>query len=199
MSPRLASFTAVTLLASSAAASPFDPPGPLPSVPYVATAGPIVEKMLEMARVTDKDVVYDLGCGDGRIVITAATRYGARGVGIDYDATRIREANVNAIQARVTDKVKFIKGDLYQADVSEATVVTLYLLPEVNLALRPILWRQLPVGARVVSHNYHMGDEGLRSRRSTPAVGSCTPGRSSRSTRSNAPRGFARRGCDSRS
>ena len=159
MSSRLASFAAAILLAPSAAASPFDRPGPLPTVPYVATAEPIVEKMLEMAKVTDKDVVYDLGCGDGRIVITAATRYGARGVGIDYDATRIREANVNAIQARVTDKVKFIKGDLYQANVSEATVVTLYLLPEVNLALRPILWRQLPVGARVVSHNYHMGDE----------------------------------------
>ena len=159
MNSPIASFAAVIMLVPSVAASPFDVRGPLPSVPYVATAEPIVEKMLEMAKVTDKDVVYDLGCGDGRIVITAATRYGARGVGIDYDATRIREANVNAIQAKVTDKVKFIRGDLFKADVSEATVVTLYLLPEVNLALRPILWRQLPVGARVVSHNYHMGDE----------------------------------------
>jgi SAM-dependent methyltransferase len=159
MSPRLASVAAALLLMPSVAAAQFDHPRPVPTVPYVSTAGPIVEKMLEMARVTDKDVVYDLGCGDGRIVIAAATRYGARGVGIDYDPVRIREANVNAIQAKVTDKVKFIKGDIYRADVSEATVVTLYLLPEVNLALRPVLWRQLPVGARVVSHNYHMGDE----------------------------------------
>ena len=156
---RPASFAAAMLLVPSVAAAQFEHPGPLPTVPYVSTAEPIVDKMLEMANVTGKDVVYDLGCGDGRIVITAATRYGARGVGIDYDPTRIREAHANAIRAQVTDKVKFIKGDIFKANVSEATVVTLYLLPEVNRALRPILWQQLPVGARVVSHNYHMGDE----------------------------------------
>ena len=160
MHPRLASFAAVMLLAPSVAAAQFAPyAGPLPSVPYVATAEPIVEKMLEMAKVTDKDVVYDLGCGDGRIVITAAKRYGARGVGIDNNPARIWEANQNSVRANVTDKVKFVDGDLFRANFSEATVVTLYLLPEVNLALRPKLWRDLPVGARVVSHNYHMGDE----------------------------------------
>ena len=155
MTLRLASVAAVMLLVPLVAAAQSS----LPSVPYVATAEPIVDKMLEMAKVTGKDVVYDLGCGDGRIVITAAKRFGARGVGIDLDPVRIKEANENAVQAKVTDKVKFIQGDLYRANFSEATVVTLYLLPEVNIALRPLLWRQLPVGARVVSHNYHMGEE----------------------------------------
>ena len=130
-----------------------------PRVPYVPTPVPVVEKMLEMAAVTGKDVVYDLGCGDGRIVITAAKKYGARGVGIDINPVRIAEANENLRNENVGDKVKFLVGDIFEANFREATVVTLYLLPDINLELRPHLWRQLPVGARVVSHDYDMGDD----------------------------------------
>ena len=131
----------------------------LPTVPYVPTPQSVVDKMLEMAKVGAKDVVYDLGCGDGRIVVTAAKRHGARGVGIDLNPERIAEANANAREANVTDKVRFTTGDLFEADFSEATVVTLYLLPQVNLALRPQLWRQLKVGTRIVSHDFDMGDD----------------------------------------
>jgi tRNA A58 N-methylase Trm61 len=131
----------------------------LPSVPYVPTPQDVVDKMLEMAKVTSKDVVYDLGCGDGRIVITAAKRHGARGVGIDLNPDRIKEANENLKAAGVGDKVRFVEGDLFKSNFSEATVVTLYLLPQVNAALRPQLWRQLKVGTRVVSHAFDMGPE----------------------------------------
>ena len=103
------------------------------------------------------DVVYDLGCGDGRIPIAAAKTYGARGVGIDIDPERIREANANAKEAGVTDKVKFINGDLFTADISEATVVTLYLLPSLNEKLIPKLKSELKPGARIVSHQFDMG------------------------------------------
>lgn len=130
----------------------------LPTVPYVPTPQEVVDKMLQMARVGAKDVVYDLGCGDGRIVVTAARRFGARGVGIDLNPERIAEANANARAAKVEHKVKFMTGDLFQADFSEATVVMLYLLPAVNAALRPQLWKQLKVGTRVVSHEFDMGD-----------------------------------------
>jgi precorrin-6B methylase 2 len=129
-----------------------------PDVPYVPTPERVVDEMLRMANVTSKDILYDLGSGDGRIVITAARRYGARGVGIDIDPERIREANENAQKAGVTHLVKFIEGDIFQADISEATVVTLYLLPAVNLQLRPRLLRELRPGTRIVSHNYDMGD-----------------------------------------
>jgi ribosomal protein L11 methylase PrmA len=129
-----------------------------PDVIFVPTPNDVVDKMLEMARVTAKDIVYDLGSGDGRIVITAAQKYGARGVGIDIDPERIREANENAARARVADKVRFIQGDLFQADISEATVVTLYLLTELNLKLRPKLLQELKPGTRVVSHAFAMGD-----------------------------------------
>jgi SAM-dependent methyltransferase len=128
-------------------------------VPYVPTPQEVVDKMLEMASVGSKDVVYDLGCGDGRIVITAARQKGARGVGIDLSPDRITEANANARAAGVQERVKFMEGDLFKADFSEATVVTLYLLPSVNLSLRPQLWRQLKVGTRVVSHAFDMGPE----------------------------------------
>ncbi len=128
-------------------------------VPYVPTPQPVVDKMLELARVGKNDVVYDLGCGDGRVVITAASKYGARGVGIDINPQRIAEANANLKTAGVADKVKFMVGDLFAADVSDATVVTLYLLPSVNRTLRPRLWKQLKVGARVVSHDFDMGPE----------------------------------------
>jgi len=131
----------------------------LPTVPYVPTPDEVVDKMLTMAKVGKDDVVYDLGCGDGRIVITAARKYGARGVGIDLNPERIKEANENLQKARVGDRVKFMVGDLFESDFSEATVVTLYLLPQVNAALRPQLWRQLKAGTRVVSHAFDMGPE----------------------------------------
>ncbi|PPE71571.1 methyltransferase domain-containing protein [Caldimonas thermodepolymerans] len=128
-------------------------------VPYVPTPQPVVDRMLQLARVGPDDVVYDLGCGDGRVVITAAKAYGARGIGIDIDPQRIAEARANAKRAGVTDKVEFRIGDLFEADFSEATVVTLYLLPSINQRLRPQLWRQLRVGARVVSHDFDMGSQ----------------------------------------
>jgi len=129
----------------------------LPKVPYVTTPQDIVDRMLSMAKVGRDDVVYDLGCGDGRIVNSAARRYGARGVGIDLDPERIQEANANARAAGVQDRVRFRQADLFRTDFSPATVVMLYLLFEVNLQLMPQLWRQLRVGARVVSHDFHMG------------------------------------------
>ncbi len=127
-------------------------------VPYVPTPEVIVERMLRMAKVGKDDLVYDLGCGDGRIVVTAASKYGARGVGYDLNPQRINESNANAVKAGVTDRVRFVQGDLFQADLSGATVVTLYLLPDVNLKLRPKLFAELKPGTRVVSHNYGMGD-----------------------------------------
>jgi SAM-dependent methyltransferase len=127
-------------------------------VPYVPTPQPVVDKMLELAAVTKNDVVYDLGSGDGRIVITAAKKYGVRGVGVDIDPERVKEANANAVLAGVADRVKFIEQDLFKTDLKEASVVTLYLLPEVNLRLRPKLWSELNPGTRVVSHACDMGD-----------------------------------------
>lgn len=131
----------------------------LPTVPYVPTPQEVVDKMLDMAKVGKNDVVYDLGCGDGRIVITAARNRGARGVGIDINPERIKEANENLKAAGVQGRVKFVEADLFASDFSEATVVTLYLLPQVNAALRPQLWKQLKVGTRVVSHAFDMGPE----------------------------------------
>lgn len=127
-------------------------------VPYVPTRQKVVDAMLKLAKVTKNDVVYDLGCGDGRIVITAAKEYGATGVGIDIDPKRIEEANENAREAGVTDKVKFINADLFEADFSKASVVMLYLLTSVNLQLRPQLLEQLKPGTRIVSHSFGMGD-----------------------------------------
>ncbi|WP_276496279.1 SAM-dependent methyltransferase [Pontibacter litorisediminis] len=129
-----------------------------PDVPYVPTRQNVVDAMLELAKVTKDDVVYDLGCGDGRIVITAAKKYGATGTGIDINPDRIQEANENAREAGVTDKVRFIEGDLFEEDFSPATVVTLYLLPAVNQKLRPQLLEQLKPGTRIVSHAFDMGD-----------------------------------------
>ena len=130
-----------------------------PDVPFVPTKQEIVEEMLRVAGVKPGDVVYDLGCGDGRIVITAARQFGARGVGVDIDPQRIAEANANAKRARVEQQVKFMIGDLFDADITEATVVTLYLLPDVNLRLKPKLLRDLKPGTRVVSHDFSMGDD----------------------------------------
>jgi SAM-dependent methyltransferase len=127
-------------------------------VPYVPTKEPVLDRMLQMGQVKSGDVLYDLGCGDGRIVIAAAKRFGTRGVGIDIDPVRIAEARENARKAGVADRVKFIQGDLFDADIKDATVVTLYLLPDVNLKLRPKLLSELKPGTRIVSHNYDMGD-----------------------------------------
>lgn len=129
-----------------------------PDVIYVPTSELTVLAMLEMAGVDSSDIVYDLGSGDGRIVITAAQKFGAKGVGIDIDPKRIKEANENAKAAKVTDKVEFIQGDLFQSDFSEASVVTLYLLSSLNERLRPILMKQLKPGTKIVSHAFKMGD-----------------------------------------
>ncbi len=129
-----------------------------PDVIYVPTPQPVVDAMLELAGVGRDDVLYDLGSGDGRIPVTAARRFGTRGVGIDIEPVRIREANANARAAGVTDLVTFRREDLFQTDFSEATVVTLYLLPKLNLRLRPILLEQLKPGTRIVSHAFDMGD-----------------------------------------
>lgn len=126
-------------------------------VPYFTTPPTVVDEMLRLAQLSKNDVLYDLGSGDGRIVIAAAQKYGVRGVGIDIDPERIREANENARRAGVSDRVRFVQQDLFQADFSEATVVTLYLLPSINLKLRPKLLRELKPGTRVVSHAFDMG------------------------------------------
>jgi len=124
----------------------------------VPTPQHVVDRMLELAEVTSKDVVYDLGCGDGRIVITAAKKYGAHAVGVDYDPDRIKESLANAKAAGVENLVSFKLEDAMQVDVSPATVVTLYLLTASNASLRPILTRQLKPVARIVSHAFGMGD-----------------------------------------
>lgn len=128
-------------------------------VPYEPTPPAVVTKMLELAKVGREDVVYDLGSGDGRIVIAAVRDYHAqRGVGIDIDPQRIKEANQNAQEAKVTDRVTFREGDIFEEDFSEATVVTLYLLSSVNLRLRPRLLEELSPGTRIVSQTFDMGD-----------------------------------------
>jgi ribosomal protein L11 methylase PrmA len=114
--------------------------------------------MLTLARVTPADVVYDLGSGDGRILITAAKVHGARGVGYDIDPERVREATENAVKAGVDKRVRFVLGDLFEADLKEATVVTLYLLQSLNIKLRPKLFAELRPGTRIVSHDFDMGD-----------------------------------------
>ena len=126
--------------------------------PFVPTPQDVVDRMLDLAGVTEEDVVYDLGCGDGRIVITAAERYGARGVGVDIDPQRIAESKANAERAGVSHLVQFVQQDAMEVDLSDATVVTLYLLSSSNMKLRPMLTRQLKPGARIVSHAFNMGD-----------------------------------------
>jgi len=132
--------------------------------PWVPTPQPVVDRMLELAGVTGKDVVYDIGCGDGRIIITAARRYGARGVGIDIDPAMIEESERGARSAGVERQVKFVCMDATKADISEATVVSLYLLPESNALVRPLLDAQLRPKSRVVCHNYSIpGWEGKQT------------------------------------
>jgi len=130
-----------------------------PDVIYVPTPQPVVDAMLELAKVKRSDVVYDLGSGDGRIVITAAKKYGASGVGFEIDQALVKKARANAAAAGVSDRVRFVTQDLFTADLSRASVVTLYLLQSINERLRPKLVRQLKPGARIVSHVFNMGPE----------------------------------------
>ncbi len=136
---------------------PQEPPSEK-EAPYVPTPRHIVLRMLELADVSEDDVVYDLGSGDGRFIITAAKEFGARGVGIEIDPDLVKRAQMNAKQAGVADRVEFRRGDLFEADLSEATVVTLYLWPTMNNRLRPKLKDELDPGARVVSHDFGIDD-----------------------------------------
>ncbi|MBW4631589.1 MAG: class I SAM-dependent methyltransferase [Iphinoe sp. HA4291-MV1] len=130
-----------------------------PDVVYVPTPPEVVDRMLKVAKVGKSDILYDLGSGDGRIPITAVQKYGVKkAIGIDIDPKRIKEANENAKKAGVTDKVKFLRQDLFKSNFSEATVVTLYLLPELNVRLRSQLFKQLKPGTRIVSHAFDMGE-----------------------------------------
>ena len=144
-------------LAAQATSTPAQQPGlRRPDVIYVPTRQAVVDAMLKVANVKAGDVVYDLGCGDGRIVVTAAL-LGARGIGIDIDPARVKDANANVARAGVGDRVKILNQDLFTTDFSDASVVALYLLPSLNLKLRPTLWKLKP-GTRIVSHDFDMGD-----------------------------------------
>ena len=153
----LSAAIAMLVVAVTAAAQP--PAKQQPDVIYVPTPQPVVEAMLELAQVKRGDVVYDLGSGDGRIVIAAAKKYGARGVGFEIDPALVKKARENAVAAGVASQVRFVTQDLFTADLSRATVVTLYLLQSLNERLRPKLVRQLKPGARIVSHVFNMGPE----------------------------------------
>ena len=133
-------------------------PARRPDVIFVPTPEAVVEAMLQVANVTKNDTVYDLGCGDGRIPVTAAKKYGARGVCFDIDPQRIKEANENVAKNNVGNLVKVVEGDLFEQDLSGATVVTLYLLPSLNVKLMPKLMKELKPGTRIVSHAFDMGD-----------------------------------------
>ena len=133
-------------------------PARTPDVHFVPTDTTKVREMLTAAQVGSEDLVYDLGCGDGRIVISAAKQYGARGVCVDIDPARIRESRKNADTAGVARRIEFVEGDLFEQDLSKATVVTLYLLPSLNQRLRPKLFKELRPGTRIVSNAFDMGD-----------------------------------------
>lgn len=155
---RLSATLLVTALLASSALAQDAKPKRDPDVPYVPTTERAVEEMLKLAVVKKTDVLYDLGCGDGRIVITAAKKYGAHGVGIDINPVRIEEAKANAKKEGVEHLVRFEEQDLFDAKIGDATVVTLFLLPSVNLKLRPKLMADLKPGTRVVSNTFDMGD-----------------------------------------
>ncbi|BAU10122.1 hypothetical protein LEP3755_06020 [Leptolyngbya sp. NIES-3755] len=142
---------------SPAPATTAQSPTPQLDVPYVPTPEAVVDAMLKVAKVGKNDVLLDLGSGDGRIPITAAKRFGTRGFGVDIDPERIKEANANAKKEGVTDLVQFAQQDLFKTDLTKATVITLYLLPRINLQLRPQLLKLKP-GTRIVSHAFDMGD-----------------------------------------
>jgi ribosomal protein L11 methylase PrmA len=149
-------FLALLLLSAAGAAAP-QAATQHPDVIFVPTPQEVVDKMLELAKVGKGDVLYDLGSGDGRIPVTAAMRYGIRATGIDIDPQRIAEANENAKKNGVSHLVRFLQEDLFKAKFSEATVVTLYLLPDLNVKLRPRLLAELKPGTRIVSHQFDMG------------------------------------------
>jgi SAM-dependent methyltransferase len=153
----LGSLAALVLFGSLAVAQTAQPKHE-PDVPYVPTTEEAVTAMLKLADVKPSDIVYDLGCGDGRIVIAAAKEYGAHGVGVDINPVRIAEAKENAKKAGVENLVRFEEDDLFDADIHEATVVTLFLLNSVNEKLRPKLLKDLKPGTRVVSNTFGMGD-----------------------------------------
>jgi SAM-dependent methyltransferase len=134
------------------------PTAPTPDIHYVPTSSGVADAMLKLAHTTPADVVYDLGSGDGRIVIAAAKKFGARGVGVELDADLIKDAVKNAAKAGVSDRVTFRQEDLFKTDLSDATVVTLYLSNSINMRLGVILQRELKPGARIVSHRFTMGD-----------------------------------------
>jgi SAM-dependent methyltransferase len=157
MRVQISSFAAAILSVAALAAQTTQPVH-APDVGFVPTTQEAVQAMLKLADVKKADVVYDLGCGDGRIVIAAAKDYGAHGVGIDINPERIKEAKENARKAGLVDLVRFEENDLFQADIRDATVVTLFLLPSVNLRLRPKLLQELKPGTRIVSHTFDMGD-----------------------------------------
>jgi hypothetical protein len=157
ISPGLLAVISVAAIAAGPA-SPGHAQGPPLDVPYVPTPQEVVDRMLQMAGVGPNDYLVDLGSGDGRIPITAAKRFGTRGFGVDLNPVRVKEAVANAKEAGVSDKVRFVEGDLFKTDFSQATVLTLYLLPTVNLRLRPVILDVLKPGTRVVSHAFHMGD-----------------------------------------
>jgi SAM-dependent methyltransferase len=158
MPMRKCSHLVVALLSIAALGAQNAKPKREPDVPYVPTTEAAVQAMLKLAGVKKSDIVYDLGCGDGRIVIAAAKTYGARGVGIDINPVRIGEAKENAKAAGVEKLVRFEENDLFQADIREATVVTLFLLPHINLKLRPKLLQDLKPGTRIVSNTFDMDD-----------------------------------------
>ena len=137
--------------------------------PYVPTPQVVVDRMLDMAKLEPGETVIDLGSGDGRIMIEAATRYGARGFGVEIDPRLVKLSNDRAVKAGVADRVKFLQQDLFKTDFHEANVLTLYLLPDVNLALRPKILAELRPGARVVSHDYGMGDWSPDAEATVPA------------------------------
>ena len=151
---------AAVLPVSASAQAPDSPPTDTieKDAPYVATPDRVVRRMLEAADVSSDDVVFDLGSGDGRIPIMAAREFGARGVGLEIDPDLVQKARANAEDAGVADRVEFRQKDLFDADLSEATVVTLYLWPEINVKLRPKLLRELDPGDRVVTHDFRIGD-----------------------------------------
>jgi SAM-dependent methyltransferase len=150
---------AIVLLVAAGSLLAQSPAKKEPDVIYVPTPQPVVEAMLELAQVKAADVVYDLGSGDGRIVITAAKKYGAHGVGIEMDPALVKKARENAAAAGVASRVRFVTADLFTTDLRPASVVTLYLLQSINERLRPKLVRELKPGARVVSHVFNMGPE----------------------------------------
>ena len=152
-------FFAVALFASPAAAQSENCPGQ--DVIFVPTPQEVVDEMLKVAGVTSRDVVYDLGSGDGRIPITAAKAYGAKATGIDICDLRIKEANAALKVANVGDKVRFLQQDMFKTDISEATVVTMYLLPTLNVRLIPKLNKELKPGTRIVSHAFDMSSDGV--------------------------------------